>query len=106
MFLAGPKTPADAHARAAGASPDQHNAPGPAAQPAGLLPVKLSATRQADVSDYKGKVYVRSKPPLVFYVKHHTGTLKTFFQWVVCKCFPKVEAGFSCAGKRARILLS
>ena len=57
MFPAGPKTPADTHARTAGASPDQHTAPGPAAQAPGL-PIKLSATRQADVSDYQGKVYV------------------------------------------------
>lgn len=57
MFLAGPKTPADTLARPAGASPDQHTAPGAAAQAAGPLPVKLSATRQADVSDYNGKVY-------------------------------------------------
>lgn len=54
MFPAGPKTPADAHARTAAATPDQHTA----AQAAGPLPVKLSATRQADVSDFKGKVYV------------------------------------------------
>ncbi|KAK9826716.1 hypothetical protein WJX81_000817 [Elliptochloris bilobata] len=58
----GPRTPADAHARTTGANQSQHAAPGSAAEAdggrAGGLPVKLSAMRQADVSAYKGKVYV------------------------------------------------
>ena len=60
MLCAGPKLSERVTKHAPGPSPGEQSAPaaGDDDGAAGALPLKLTAMRRADVSDYKGKLYV------------------------------------------------